>query len=127
VDYPKQEGASGNSQRATVAKRDIVTIYQDAAPGGASNPEYTQLLGENIPAEVLQVAGGESVRGKQVEAGTSYVVSINWVNGLNLNAKCSVVVGSGFYAGQVLYTRRIHVETDRSRPKAFQLHCGTRE
>lgn len=127
MEYPQQEHKTGNTQRATVSKRDIVTIYQDAAPGGATNPEYSQLLGEDIPAEVLQVAGGEMVRGKQVESGTSFVVSVAWIDGLSLSAKCSVVVGSGFYAGQTLYTRRIHTETNRSRPAAFQLHCGTRE
>lgn len=127
TEYPQQEGVSGNSRRATISKRDIVTIYADAAPGGASNPEYTLLLGEDILAEVLQVSGGEQIRGKQVEAGTSFVVSIAWIDGLSLNAKCAVTIGSGFYAGETLYTRRIHVETDRARPKAFQLHCSSRE
>lgn len=127
MEYPKQESATGTTRRATIAKRDVVTVYQDAAPGGATNPQYTQLLGENIPAEVLQVSGGEAIRGKQVEAGTSYVVSVAWIHGLRMDARCAVEVGSGIYAGQTLYTRRVMVETDRSRPMALQLHCGTHE
>lgn len=127
MEYPKQEHKTGSTQRATIAKRDIVTIYADAAPGGAANPQYTQLLGRDIPAEILQVSGGEIVRGKQVEADTGFVVSIDWIEGITINARCSVLVGSGFYAGQTLYTQRVHAETARSRPTNLQLHCGTHE
>lgn len=127
MEYPKQEIKTGNSKLATVSRRDVVAIRADAAPGGASNPQYTQELGSQIMAEILQVSGGEVVRGKQVEANTSFVVSIRWISGLAVDAKCEVEVLSGVYAGQKLYTRRVHFETERSRPKGIQLHCSTRE
>lgn len=127
MEYPKQEIKSGNSTLATVAKRDVVAIRKDAAPGGAANPQYTLVLGSQVMAEVLQVSGGEMVRGKQVEANTHFVVSINWIDGLAVDAKCEVEILSGIYAGQKVYTKRVHFETDRNRPKAIQLHCSARE
>lgn len=116
--YPKQEIA----RRATVARRDRVTIYRDAAAGGSSQPSYTQLVAENVPAEVLQVSGGEMVRGRQVEAHTTFVLSLPHLPQLSLSAECRVNVGTGQYRGVVIHVHRVHLETDRSRPVAVQLH-----
>jgi hypothetical protein len=123
MEYPKQE----TSRRATVSKRDRVTIYADAASGGSSNPNYSQLLAEAIPAEILQVTGGERIRGKQVEANTQFVVSIDNLPDITLNARCKILVTSGVYQNSELYSHRVHFETDRSRPRAIQLHCRSKE
>jgi hypothetical protein len=118
AEYPKQETAS----RATIARRERVTIHRDAAAGGASQPSYTQLLGASVPAEILQVAGGEVVRGRQVESHTRYVVSIGYLPGMSLDARCKIAVLSGVYTGLDIYTHRVHYETSRGRPVAIQLH-----
>jgi len=121
--YPKQE----ITRRATVAKRDRVAIHADAAAGGSSQPAYTNQLAASLPAEVLQVSGGEMVRGRQVEAITTFVVSINDLPGVTLSARCRITVLSGAYSGTVLYVHRVHYETDRSRRRAIQLHCKEQE
>jgi len=125
-EYPLQQSASGTTRRATIARRDRVTIHVDAASGGSSNPSYTHLLAASVPAEVLQVSGGEQVRGKQVEATTTYVVSIDYLPGITLDQRCQITIISGVYNGTVIYTHRVHFETDRSRPKNMQLHCRSR-
>lgn len=126
MDYPKQEHRSGNSQRATVAMRDVVDIYKDSAKGGNPNPKYDCLLVENVLSEILQVAGGEIVRGIQVEGITTFVVSIPWLETLAINEQCEVKVNSGIYEGWRLFAHRVHTETGRMRPKMLQLHCKAR-
>lgn len=125
--YPKQETVSGNSLRATVCKRDAVTIRRDDAAGGSANPDYSKLLAANVMAEVLQVSGGEFVRGRQVEAGTRFVITVDYLPDIAPTAKCEVEILSGVYVGQRLYTQRIEFETARGRPRDMQLHCGTHE
>jgi hypothetical protein len=127
MDYPKQEVKTGFSKRATVSRRDRITIAQDAAPGGSSNPQYTQLLATGVPAEVLQVAGGEYIRGKQVEANTTFVISIGNLPNILLDARCQITVLSGVYKNMVLYNHRVHFETDRARPRMIQLHCKSND
>jgi hypothetical protein len=114
-------------RHAPIVYRDLVTVRADAAPGGASQPSYTQVLAENLPAEVLQVSGGEVVRGKQVEAVTAFVVGCRYNPNLTLTARCQVSILSGVYAGQVVFVHRVHVENLHSRPARIQLHCKLTE
>jgi hypothetical protein len=120
-DYPKQESGT---VRGTVCYRDVVAIREDSAPGGATQPRYDRLLYGELLAEVLQVAGGEFVRGRQVEARTSFVVSVDVMPGIS--ERCEVEILSGPYSGRKVYVSRVHHETARSRPVNLQLHCGDR-
>jgi hypothetical protein len=121
ADLPKQESGT---VRGTVSYRDAVAIREDSAPGGASQPKYDRLLYCDLLAEVLQVWGGEIVRGKQVEARTNFVVSIDIMPGIN--ERCEVEILTGPYAGRKVYVGRVHHETARSRPVNLQLHCSDR-
>lgn len=123
MEMPKQEHKTGLSQRASVSLRDLVTINKDNAPGGAANPSYGLELGTNIHAEILQVGGGEIVRGIAVEANTKFVVTINYHPSLGVDDKCEVVIGSGVYSGQKLYSNCIHFETPRGMRRKTQIHC----
>ena len=127
MEFPKQEHKTGNTQRATVCKRDAVTIRRDNAAGGASNPVYDRLLAANVMAEIIQVSGGEMVRGRQVEANTQFVVTVDYVADLLPTARCEIEILSGIYVGQFVYTKRIEYETGRARPMNIQLHCGAKE
>ena len=126
ADYPQQEIKTGQSKRATIAKRDRITIHADAAVGGSSNPIYTSLLATAVPAEVLQVSGGEMIRGKQVEANTQYVISIDYFPSITVDAECQITVLTGVYTNMVVYVHRVHFETERARPVNLQLHCRAR-
>jgi hypothetical protein len=123
ANYPKQE----IPRRATVARRDRVTVRRESTPGGASNPIYSQLIAELVPAEVLQVSGGEVIRGKQVEGNTTFVISVGWLPEIKLDARCEITIESGVYRGSKIYTHRVHYETDRSRPVGVQLHGRARD
>jgi hypothetical protein len=119
AEYPKQESGS---VRGTVCYRDAVTIREDSAPDGASQPVYDRIVHPELLAEVLQVSGGEFVRGKQVEARTAFVVSIDTVPGIHV--RCEVEILTGPYAGRRIYVGRVHHESARSRPENLQLHCA---
>lgn len=106
-----------------IAMRDLVSVFANAAAVGASNPEYTREIAKEIPAEILQVSGGESVRGKSVEAITAFVVSIRELPGVQITAECKVDVLSGPYKGQSIFIHRVHFENWHGRPVRVQLHC----
>lgn len=123
MEYPKQEVKTGNSARATVCRRDIATIYGDAAPPSSGNPDYSTEVAADVLVEILEVSGGESVRGKQIEANVRFVVTMPWISEINLYARHKIEVGSGDYEGFELFTERVHRVHDRSRPRMLQLHC----
>ena len=120
MDYPKQETSA--TIRSTVCYRDVITIRRDNAPGGATQPDYSNVLHTNLLCEVLQVSGGEIIRGKQVEARTSFVVTCDFRS--DVDQRCEVQIHTGPYSGRRLYVGRSHVETSRSRPVRMQLHCS---
>lgn len=102
--------------------RDVVCIRADAAPAGSTQPKYTNVLYADLLAEVLQVSGGEFVRGKQVEARTSFVITVDQMPGID--NRCEVEILTGPYEGRKVYVGRVHAETARSRPIGYQLHCS---
>ena len=118
-EYPKQETGT---VRGTICYRDVVAIREDCAPDGASQPKYDRLLYPELLAEVLQVSGGEMIRGKQVEAKTVFVVSCDFMPGIH--ERCQLEILTGPYAGRKVYVGRVHHETARARPVNLQLHCS---
>lgn len=110
-----------------IVYRDRITVYGDAAPEGATQPAYTDELARGIPAEILQVSGGEVIRGKQVEAMVSHVIGFRFFPCHGITAKARVTVTSGMYKDQVLYVHRVHFETQHGRPYRMQLHCKTKQ
>lgn len=58
--------------------RQRITLEAAATPtDGETNPTYSTVA-SNIPAEVLEVSGGEYIRGRQVEAGLNAVITIRY-------------------------------------------------
>lgn len=111
---------------APISYRDRVTIHADAKQEGATQPAYTDELCRSVCAEIREVAGGEVIRGKTVEAITSHVVSMRHIPQISIAADCQVTVLSGMFKGQILYVHRVHYETVHNRPVRMQLHCRTR-
>lgn len=117
--FPKQDV----SRKATIVFRDRVRIFADAAAGGSSQPSYTEELADSLPAEIVQVSGGEFVRGKQTEAITAFVIGLRFNPSLMFTAKCQVTILSGVYKDQVVYVHRVLYEDAHGRPSRVQLHC----
>lgn len=111
---------------APICYRNLVAIHADAKQPGATQPAYTHELCRSVSAEVREVAAGEIVRGKTVEAITSHVVSMRYIPQISIAADCQVTVLSGVYKNQVLYVHRVHFEDAHGRPVRLQLHCKTR-
>ena len=112
---------------APIVYRDRITIHADARADGATQPAYTDELCRETFAEVQQVAGGQVIRGKTVEAITSHVVSMRYIPQIAITAECQVTVLTGMYRDQVLFVHRVHYEDLHGRPVRMQLHCKTRK
>lgn len=126
--YPKPEPFTPSAVRGTVCYRDLCTIRRDNSQGGSGQPDYAEIVAENLLCEILQVSGGEVVRGRQVEAKTAFVICCPYIPNLAaINPKCEVELLSGPYAGQKVYVGRVYYENARSRPVATQLHCAASE
>lgn len=112
---------------APIVYRDRITVHRDAKADGATQPAYTDEILTLVPAEILQVSGGEVIRGKTVEAITAFVVSLRNIPTIPIGADCQVTVTSGPYKDQVLFVHRVYYENMHGRPVRQQLHCKTRK
>lgn len=111
---------------APIVYRDRITVHRDARADGATQPDYSDEILTAIVAEVRQVSGGEIIRGKTVEAITSFVVSCRYIPSILIDADCQVTVLSGPHKDQVLWVHRVFYENMHNRPVRQQLHCKTR-
>lgn len=109
--------------REPVAYRDRVAIYANAAAAGVSQPAYTLVLESSVPAEVLQVSGGEVIRGKTVESVCTHVVSMRRNPSNAIDAECRLNILSGPYKDAILYVHRVHFQNMHGRPVRVQIHC----
>lgn len=123
MEYPQQQHKTGTGQRAPVSFRDMVEVWEDNVVGGAANPDYSNLLTDSLHAEVAQVSAGEIIRGRQVEAFTSFVVTTRWIPNISFHAKLRIVVLSGEFKDLELFSQKVYVEHQRSRPRLYQIHC----
>lgn len=63
-----------------MSMRHVLTWQYDNSDDGADVPTYTTYL-KNWPCEIVQVSGGETFRGKQIESQVTAVIEGRWVNG----------------------------------------------
>jgi len=66
-------------------RRNRITIEQESSTQdelGQPVPTWTTVAA-NLPAEILGVGGGETIRGQQVDAGITSVVTIRYRSGLS--------------------------------------------
>lgn len=71
--------------------------------------------GTDVPAEVLQVSGGERIRGRQMEAEATVLVTIRYR--ASVTPQCRIVHGS-----RELYIVRI--DENRGRREWLEIQCG---
>ncbi len=68
-------------------RRNRITIQQRApgqdGMGGPTNDWSSNYVASNVPAEILQTAGGETIRRRQVAAHVTHVVMIRYRSGLS--------------------------------------------
>ena len=63
-------------------KQHFITFSRDVSDDGAQEPKFEEWC-PNIPAGVKDVGGGESFRGSQIEANTTTVFTIEYMEGVN--------------------------------------------
>ena len=62
---------------------DIQKPTATADSSGQMVEAWTSYVAQNVPAEILGVAGGETMRGRQVDADATSMVTIRWRDDVN--------------------------------------------
>lgn len=97
--------------------REYIKLEQDASNAGDEVPSFTGTSwDENIPAEVIDTAGGEMVRGRQIDAEIDCVVTIRYRSGVNHSMRIQTS------AGRTLNIRKVLDKDGRRR--FLELHCS---
>lgn len=58
-----------------------VTIKRENSADGADTPTYDNYM-QAVPCDIQPVSGGESYRGKQIEATATHLISMRYVAGM---------------------------------------------
>ena len=65
----------------TTRLRYRIDIYSETSADGAEAPSYTLWM-RNMPCDIVQVSGGETYRGRQIEATATHVISFRYKEGI---------------------------------------------
>ena len=83
------------SLASSLNRRVTIQSLATAADAHGQLTETWSDLYQNLPAEILGVAGGERVRGQQIEAGITSLVKIRYPRGTLPAASMRLLVGTG--------------------------------
>lgn len=61
--------------------RHRVSIYRESSDDGSETPTYALFM-RAVPCNIVQVTGGETYRGRQIEATATHVVEMRKIDGL---------------------------------------------
>lgn len=73
-----------------------VDIYRESSDDGAEVPTYTRWMAD-VPVDIVQVTGGETYRGRQVESTTTHMISVRYLSGLLPTMRLTDTVASVNY------------------------------
>ena len=62
--------------------RDRIHIYNETSAAGSDDPAYSTTLWRNLPCSITAVAGGETYRGRQLEATVTHVIEMRYYEGI---------------------------------------------
>ncbi len=105
--------------------RDRIKIYKDVADEGEITPDW-EALG-CLPANINNVSGGETLRGKQILSEVNYVVEIRHISCIDSEMRIEVLTGP--HKGKILNINVINTIERRKplRPFLMQLQCTASE
>lgn len=110
--------------RSGTLARAKVNILQDSSNAGDDQPKFTgEAYATGLPAQIESVSGTESYRGRQLEAGVNYVVTLRYKAGIKPTMRVSVTTGT--FKGLVFDIRYVkHQPYTRGRLPETWLFCG---
>ena len=110
--------------RSGTLARAKIDILQDSSNDGDETPVFTSTaFATDIPAQIESVSGTETFRGRQLEAGVNYVVTIRYLAAIKPTMRVSVTAGT--FTGLTFDIRYVkHQPYQRGRLPETWLMCG---
>ena len=102
--------------------RHRVTIKSNTANANDPDPDYTNLH-VGIPAGITETSGGETYRGRQLEAHVKAVIETRYLD--DVDEDCQVVGTSYPYVGKTWGVTAAKIVRRSSNPVALELECTT--
>ncbi len=102
--------------------RDLIDIQQDSSDDGESLAEFDGTpLYRNVPCDITTVSGSETFRGRQIEAGLSHVVELQYMENILPTMRANVIGGT--LSGRVLNITHVVPLDFNGRARKLQLFC----
>lgn len=102
--------------------RDTVTIERDSSPGGTEVPDYSgNPLIAGMPCRIQTISGDSTYRGRMLEAHTSHVVEMQWLD--DVTPTCRLSVTGGIHAGALLNIVSTRPLEGGGRARKLEIYC----
>lgn len=101
--------------------RELCDIWQEDGDTNTPQPTYGTIFMRDVPCQISSVSGDESFRGRQLEAGVSYVVECHRLTGITPDMRLEVTGGA--YSGRYLNIAHVRDMTAEGVPWRMQLYC----
>lgn len=62
--------------------RDRIHVYRETSAAGADDPAFSSTLWRDLPCSITAVSGGETYRGRQLEATVTHVIEMRYYEGI---------------------------------------------
>jgi head-tail adaptor len=62
--------------------RDRIHIYAETSADGSDDPAFATTLWRDLPCSITAVSGGETYRGRQLEATVTHVIEMRYYGGI---------------------------------------------
>lgn len=106
--------------------RDRCTIRRRVEATNDPQPNYSgdaAIVLRSVPCTVINVSGGETRRGRQIEATIQWLIEMPSQRSNAVRAAMVVEVTAGKYAGTVLEIEKVVELTPRAKPPKLELQC----
>lgn len=77
--------------------RDRVHVYNETSADGSDDPAFASTLWRDLPCSITAVSGGETYRGRQLEATVTHVIEMRYYAGIMPNMRIYQPLTSTYY------------------------------
>jgi len=77
--------------------RDRIDVYRETSSAGADDPAFGSTLWRDLPCAINAVSGGETYRGRQLEATVTHVMEMRYYEGILPNMRAYQPLTGTYY------------------------------
>lgn len=105
--------------------RERVEVWRNTSTKSDPDPsDFTKDDGPNIPAEIIDVKGGETIRGRTIEAYMNALITVRYCSGMNtLKPKDKLIGTAAPYSGVTFNIVGVAVKRQQGRPMLLEFDC----